>query len=90
MIASEAGYRSLGWPEGGRIAEGALADFVVVRADSVRTAGARPDQIVFAAHRRRRRPGRGRRPGDRPATGSIGLVHRPGCSARLLISWRTP
>lgn len=49
MIASEAGYHSLGWPEGGRIADGALADFVVVRSDSVRTTGARPDQIGFAA-----------------------------------------
>lgn len=49
MIASEAGYRSLGWPEGGRIADGALADFVVVRSDSVRTTGARPDQIGYAA-----------------------------------------
>jgi formiminoglutamate deiminase len=49
MIASEAGYGSLGWPEGGRIADGALADFVVIRRDSVRTAGARPEQIGFAA-----------------------------------------
>jgi formiminoglutamate deiminase len=49
MIGSEAGHRSLGWPEGGRIADGNLADFVTVRADSVRTAGTRPDQISFAA-----------------------------------------
>jgi formiminoglutamate deiminase len=49
MIGSEAGYRSLGWPDGGRIADGALADFVVVRADSVRTTGARPDQIAYSA-----------------------------------------
>jgi formiminoglutamate deiminase len=49
MIASVAGYRSVGWPEGGRIADGALADFVVVRSDSVRTTGARPDQIAYAA-----------------------------------------
>jgi len=49
MIASEAGYRSLGWSEGGRIADGALADFVVVRSDSVRTTGARHDQIAYAA-----------------------------------------
>jgi formiminoglutamate deiminase len=48
-IASEAGYRSLGWTDGGRIADGALADFVVVRSDSVRTTGAHPDQIVYAA-----------------------------------------
>jgi formiminoglutamate deiminase len=49
MIASEAGYRSLGWPEGGLIADGALADFVVVRSDSVRTTGADPGQIAYAA-----------------------------------------
>ena len=49
MIGSAAGYRSLGWPEGGRIAEGTFADFVVVRLNSVRTTGASPDQIVFAA-----------------------------------------
>ena len=49
MIASEAGYRSLGWPSGGQIADGALADFVVVRSDSVRTTGTRPDQIGYAA-----------------------------------------
>jgi formiminoglutamate deiminase len=48
MIASESGYRSIGW-EGGRIEPGAPADFVVVRADSVRTTGARPDQICYAA-----------------------------------------
>jgi formiminoglutamate deiminase len=49
MIASVAGYRSLGWPDGGRIADGALADFVVVRSDSVRTIGSDPDQIAYAA-----------------------------------------
>jgi formiminoglutamate deiminase len=49
MIASVSGYRSLGWSDGGRIADGAPADFVVVRSDSVRTTGARPDQIAYAA-----------------------------------------
>ena len=49
MIASEDGYRSLGWADGGRIADGTPADFVVVRSDSVRTTGARPDQIAYAA-----------------------------------------
>jgi formiminoglutamate deiminase len=47
-FASEAGYRSLGW-DGGRIEPGAPADFVVVRTDSVRTAGAHPEQICYAA-----------------------------------------
>jgi formiminoglutamate deiminase len=46
--ASSAGYASLGW-EGGRLAEGALADFIVVRTDSIRTAGSAPDQIVYSA-----------------------------------------
>jgi len=49
MCAGEAGYRSLGWSDGGRIADGALADFVVTRSDSVRTTGSRPDQIAYAA-----------------------------------------
>jgi formiminoglutamate deiminase len=49
MIASASGYHSLGWSGGGRIADGAHADFVVVRSDSVRTAGARPDQVAYAA-----------------------------------------
>jgi formiminoglutamate deiminase len=47
-FASEFGYRSLGW-EGGRVEPGAPADFVVVRADSVRTVGARPEQVCYAA-----------------------------------------
>ncbi|WP_369125598.1 amidohydrolase family protein [Catenulispora rubra] len=36
------GYRSLGWEDAGRIEVGARADLVVVRHDSVRTAGAEP------------------------------------------------
>ena len=47
--ATRAGYVSLGCPGGGMIAAGAPADFVVVRTDSVRTAGADPGQIVLAA-----------------------------------------
>jgi formiminoglutamate deiminase len=46
--ASAAGYNSLGW-DGGRIAEGALADFIVVATDSVRTVGSRPDQVIHSA-----------------------------------------
>jgi len=51
-MGSGSGYRSLGWPDGGRIEAGALADFVVVRLDSVRLAGTGLDQaaaVLFAA-----------------------------------------
>lgn len=48
-IGSEHGYASVGWPEGGTLVEGGLADFIAVRLDSPRTAGAQPDQVVFAA-----------------------------------------
>jgi formiminoglutamate deiminase len=43
-----AGYRSLGWP-GGRIEQGAPADFVAIRTDSVRTGGSEPSQAIYAA-----------------------------------------
>ncbi|GGL37941.1 formimidoylglutamate deiminase [Phycicoccus endophyticus] len=43
------GYRSLGWPEGGRLVEGGLADLVAVRTDSPRTAGCALDQLLYAA-----------------------------------------
>ena len=49
--ATAAGYASLGWEDGGRIADGALADFVVVRTDSVNTAGARAGQVIYCADR---------------------------------------
>jgi formiminoglutamate deiminase len=48
-IASANGYRSLGWFGGGVLAEGALADFVVVRDDTIRTVGSRAGQIVYTA-----------------------------------------
>jgi formiminoglutamate deiminase len=47
------GHASLGWPEAGRIEPGALADFVTIALDSVRTAGPPPslgpETAVFAA-----------------------------------------
>ncbi|HEY0239685.1 MAG TPA: formimidoylglutamate deiminase [Friedmanniella sp.] len=46
---TRAGYASLGWPEGGALAVGALADFVAVRTGTVRTVGSRPEQILHAA-----------------------------------------
>jgi formiminoglutamate deiminase len=44
-----AGNAALGWPKAGRIEEGAPADLVAVRLDSVRTAGCRPSQVMYAA-----------------------------------------
>ncbi len=47
------GAASLGWPETGRLAVGALADLVTVGLDSVRLAGAQPatllESVLFAA-----------------------------------------
>lgn len=48
-IGTGNGYRALGWANGGRVEVGGLADFVVVKRDSPRTAGARPYQIGYAA-----------------------------------------
>jgi formiminoglutamate deiminase len=51
--ATRAGYECLGWPEGGWIREGGLADLVTFRTDGVRLAGAPAedliDSLVFAA-----------------------------------------
>ncbi len=47
--ATDDGYRSLGWPEGGVLAEGGLADLVAVRLDSPRTAGSDPAQVLLSA-----------------------------------------
>lgn len=46
--ASVEGYASLGW-DGGRIAKGALADFVAVRTDSIRTVGSALEQVPLTA-----------------------------------------
>lgn len=43
------GYDALGWPGGGRIAPGALADLVTVATGTVRTAGTPPETVVFCA-----------------------------------------
>jgi formiminoglutamate deiminase len=48
-MATSAGYESLGWPEGGRLEAGALADFATVRLDSVRLAGTDADAAVASA-----------------------------------------
>jgi formiminoglutamate deiminase len=51
--ASACGYASLGWPEGGGLQEGALADFICLRTDGLRLAGLGPEElidgVVFAA-----------------------------------------
>jgi cytosine/adenosine deaminase-related metal-dependent hydrolase len=47
--ATVAGHRSLGWPDAGAIAAGQRADLVTVRLDTVRTAGAAPSAVFFAA-----------------------------------------
>ncbi|MET9483234.1 formimidoylglutamate deiminase [Streptomyces sp. NPDC006638] len=51
--ASADGHAALGWPEAGRIEQGALADLVTIALDSVRTAGPLPrlgaETAVFAA-----------------------------------------
>jgi formiminoglutamate deiminase len=53
LAATEAGYRSLGWHEGGRIEVGALADLTTVALTSPRLAGIDPTHagaaVVFAA-----------------------------------------
>jgi formiminoglutamate deiminase len=50
--ATAAGYRSLGWPSGGVLREGALADLVALDTGGVRLAGLSPeglvDGVVFA------------------------------------------
>jgi formiminoglutamate deiminase len=43
------GHHSLGWHDAGRIEVGARADFVAVTTNSVRTAGACPNQVLLAA-----------------------------------------
>jgi cytosine/adenosine deaminase-related metal-dependent hydrolase len=51
--ATRNGHAALGWPEAGRIAPGALADFVTVALDTPRLAGTRAataaESVVFAA-----------------------------------------
>jgi formiminoglutamate deiminase len=44
--ATAGGYAALGWPEGGRLGAGALADLVTVRFDGVRLAGTPAEDAV--------------------------------------------
>jgi cytosine/adenosine deaminase-related metal-dependent hydrolase len=49
LMSAMTAHASLGWPDAGRIAPGCRADLVAVRTDSVHTAGADPEQLLFAA-----------------------------------------
>ncbi|HET6634889.1 MAG TPA: amidohydrolase family protein, partial [Streptomyces sp.] len=53
QAATAGGHAALGWPEAGRLATGAPADFTTVALDTVRTAGPEPrlaaETAVFAA-----------------------------------------
>ena len=49
LLEAAADHAAIGWPDAGEIAVGRRADLVAVALDSVRTAGAAPDQAVFAA-----------------------------------------
>ena len=47
-MATSGGYQSLGWPDAGKLSEGALADFTTVGLDSVRMAGTNADTALAA------------------------------------------
>jgi formiminoglutamate deiminase len=49
LLDMAGGHDTLGWNDAGRIAPGARADLVALSLDTPRTAGARPDGIVYAA-----------------------------------------
>jgi formiminoglutamate deiminase len=49
LVAALTNHGPLGRPDAGRLAVGAPADLVAVRLDTVRTSGADPAQVVFAA-----------------------------------------
>ncbi|MFC0862838.1 formimidoylglutamate deiminase [Sphaerimonospora cavernae] len=49
LLGAATAHDGLGWPDAGRLEPGARADLVAVRLDTPRTAGAAPDQIMFAA-----------------------------------------
>jgi formiminoglutamate deiminase len=47
--ATAGGYAALGWPEGGRLEPGALADLTTLSLDSVRMAGTAPEHAAASA-----------------------------------------
>ena len=48
-IGTANGYAALGWPDGGTIAVGSLADFTTIRLDSIRTAGSTGESVLATA-----------------------------------------
>ena len=46
---TEDGHRSLGWDDAGTLSVGSRADLVHLQLDTVRTAGALPEQAILAA-----------------------------------------
>jgi formiminoglutamate deiminase len=49
LVEAMTGHASLGWPDAGRLAPGQRADQVALRLDTVRTAGALPEQVALVA-----------------------------------------
>jgi formiminoglutamate deiminase len=49
LLAALTEHGCLGWPDAGLLAPGYRADLVAVRTDTVRTAGAAPDQLPYVA-----------------------------------------
>ena len=49
LLAAATRHAGIGWPDAGEIVVGARADLVVVNAESLRTAGCSPDQILLTA-----------------------------------------
>ncbi|MEV6299633.1 formimidoylglutamate deiminase [Actinoplanes sp. NPDC051861] len=49
LVAASTGHAALGWDDAGAIEPGRHADLVAVSLSSVRTAGAAPEQAIFAA-----------------------------------------
>jgi formiminoglutamate deiminase len=49
LLGAATAHGTLGWPDTGRLEAGARADLVCVRTDSVRMAGALPEQLMLVA-----------------------------------------
>jgi formiminoglutamate deiminase len=49
LLSALTAHDGLGWPDAGRLEPGAVADLVAIRLDTVRTAGAAPEQVLLTA-----------------------------------------